>query len=203
MLNPPGSVVPGRRHPPPDHRQRSSLLRRRSRVAFSSPTVDLAGADRLLELGELFDRKRHVPPVNGPSTGPRVMTSSTSWPMRMSACSRSGGLYVPAGKRRRLTTSRSQLYGERASGPQPRTGNENRNITFDHVAHIRNAVAGTGGVRFQAHAEREARIFLCGSMPTARNTFRVSPSRSRPHSTQPAPPFFVLEPDVRLRPRAR
>ena len=52
--------------------------------------VDLAGPDGLLELGEFLDLGD---PADGqrPVTGPSGMTSSTSWPIRINAASRSSG----------------------------------------------------------------------------------------------------------------
>ena len=81
--------------------------------------IDLDGADRLLELRELLDfeyaadRKGTASPVR------RGMTSSTSWPMRISVCSSSSaGTSQPGAPA--ATTSRSQLYGSRIRR-QPRT----------------------------------------------------------------------------------
>ena len=121
-----------------------------------SADVDLDRPDRLLELGEFLDLG-DASDGRGPVTGPTGMTSSTSWPMRISVCSSSSADTSQPGAPA-WTTSRSQLYGSRIRLP-PRTA------------------ARTGRRPRPCHACRECR---CGTAACA-----PAPCRTRTPSTRP------------------
>ena len=106
MRKSPGNTVPGSAATTRSPTAKLVAPQTMSRGCGSPTSTFTARIGFLNSVSSLISATR--PTVSGPLTGPTGMMSSTSWPMRISACSRSSaGTSQPGAPA--ATTSRSQL----------------------------------------------------------------------------------------------
>src|SRR6266536_2623308 len=183
MAKPPGSTVPGSatttRSPTPKLLAPHTIPRSvptstwQYRIGFLRPFSSSIASTR--------------PTTSGPSTvDERSTTPLTSMPARTSACSSTSG---SAGT---STHSRSQETGTRTSALHSESAGEPR-VTFDHVPHVADPVAELERA-LDAHAEREARVFLRVD-PTGAQHPRVDHAAAAPLDPLRAVPV-PLEPHI-------